>query len=88
MHRSSTEMVDVVVREGYCKLLCDPYAWMISLLQDVSYLNAQNQLWTTCKLMGELNDELEKTLNYELDIFCVDLGKTWQTNNKFCATAG
>ena len=66
MHRSSIEMVDVVASEGDCKLVCDPDAWMISWLQAVSYLNAQNRLWTMQRLMGELNTKLD----HELDMLC------------------
>ena len=83
MHRSSTEMVHVVASEGYCKLVCDPDAWMISWLQAVSCLNAQKRLWTACRLM----DELDETLNRELDVLYVDLRKIWKTNNEFRVTA-
>ena len=31
-------------------------------------LNAQNQLWTAHRLMSELNDELNGTLNYKLNV--------------------
>ena len=37
-------------------------------LQDVSCLNAQNQLWTARRLISELNVELNRTLHCELDV--------------------
>ena len=54
MHRSSIEMVGVMVSEGD--------------LQTISCLNAQNHLWTVHKLISELIGELNGTLNYELDV--------------------
>ena len=84
-----------VASEGYCKQVCYrehafyyPDTWMINLLQAVFVLNDQNLLWTVHRLMGELNDELNGTLNRELEIFCIDLGQTCQTNREFGAMVG
>ena len=35
---------------------------------DYRLFNAQNRLWTARRLMGELNDKLNETLNRELDV--------------------
>ena len=51
-------------------------------------LNAQNRLWTACRLMRELNGELNRTLSRELDMLGVNLGKKWETTSEFHVMVG